>query len=325
MGEFQLIDEFFRPLAGKSAAGLDLTDDAAILTPPEGRDLIMTADSMSAGVHFLADDPPETVARKLLRVNLSDLAAMGARPLGYLMTLALPRHTDRDWLAAFAGGLAVDQEAFSIALFGGDTTATDGPLCLSLTALGSVPRGKALRRSGARPGDRIYVSGTIGDAAVGLRVSTGGLVPDDPAAVSYLRNRYRLPEPRLSLAAALLDSDLATAAIDVSDGLLADLRHLSEESSVSAIVEAEAVPLSEPARTISAAGDVGLEDLLTGGDDYELLFTVRDGRDGEVVNLQAELGLPLTCIGQVGSGEGVEVRDSAGRSLAMERLGWEHF
>ena len=247
-GEFALIARHFRPLAGPGALGLG--DDAAVMTPPAGRELVIAADAMVAGVHFLPDDPADLVARKLLRTNLSDLAAMGAEPLGYLMTISAPRDTDEGWFAAFATGLAEDQEAFGLSLLGGDTTSTSGPISLSLTILGSVAPGTALRRNGARPGDGIWVSGSIGDGALGLLAAKGELADPD----SYLAGRYRLPRPRLALGLRL--HGIATAAMDVSDGLVQDLGHLCRAGSLAAEIMAEAVPLSPQARAARQAGAV---------------------------------------------------------------------
>ena len=200
--EFALIARHFRPLAGPGA--LDLADDAAVLALPPGRELVVAADAMVEGVHFLPDDPPGLVGKKLLRVNLSDLAAMGAAPLGYLMTVAVPRQTPDTWFAAFAAGLAEDQARYGISLLGGDTTSTPGPTTLSLTILGTVAAGGAIRRAGARPGHSVWVTGTIGDAALGLAVLQGRL--DDPTG--FLAARYRLPEPRLGLALGRTQSSL---------------------------------------------------------------------------------------------------------------------
>ena len=180
--EFALIARHFRPLAGPGA--LDLQDDAAVLAPPPGRELVLTADAMVAGVHFLPDDPPDLVGRKLLRVNLSDLAAKGAVPLGYLMTVSTPRTTPDAWFAGFAAGLAQDQREYGVTLLGGDTTSTPGPISLSLTAIGHVAPGQAVHRAGAAPGDGIWVTGTIGDGALGLAVARGKIAdPDRPPAL----------------------------------------------------------------------------------------------------------------------------------------------
>ncbi|MDF2781719.1 MAG: thiL, partial [Geminicoccaceae bacterium] len=266
LGEFAFIAERLRPLAAGSPGALDLADDAALLDPPAGSELVLTKDAMVAGVHFLPDDPPGDIARKLLRVNLSDLAAMGAAPLGYLLALIRPKATAEDWLAEFCRGLAEDQATFGIGLLGGDTVSTPGPLALSLTALGHVPRGAALRRGGAKPGDDIWASGTLGDAALGLKVLQGELEAA-PAVGAQLVERYRLPQPRLALGQTL--RGLASAALDVSDGLLADLGHILETSAVGAEIHAAALPLSPAARALPGVREAAL----AGGDDYELLFT----------------------------------------------------
>jgi thiamine-monophosphate kinase len=271
---------------------------------------------MVAGVHFLPDDPPELVGRKLLRVNLSDLAAKGARPLGYLMTLSAPRDTPDAWFAAFAGGLAADQTAFGIVLLGGDTTSTPGPLSLSLTVIGHVAPGGMVRRAGAQPGDSVWVTGTIGDGALGLAVAQGRLA--DPTG--HLLDRYRLPRPRLGLALA----GIASASMDVSDGLVQDLGHLCRAGNLSATIHAPLVPLSAPAR---AAGPDWLAACLTGGDDYEVLMAVPPAHEAA---LRAAAGIPLTRIGRFdatvsGGAHSVTVLDAAATPMALPRPGWSHF
>ena len=237
--EFSLIARHFRPLAGPGA--LDLQDDAAVLAPPPGRDLVLTADAMVAGVHFLPDDPPDLVGRKLLRVNLSDLAAKGATPFGYLMTVSAPRGTPDAWFAGFAAGLTEDQKQYGVVLLGGDTTSTPGPMSLSLTIIGHVAPGQAVRRAGARPGDGIWVTGTIGDGALGLAVARGKL--QDPTG--HLLSRYRLPQPRIGLAIV----GIASAGMDVSDGLVQDLGHICRAGGLAAEIDASLVPQSpRPAR-----------------------------------------------------------------------------
>lgn len=303
--EFALIARHFRPLAGQG--GLDLADDAALLTPPPGREMVLAADAMVAGVHFLPDDPPQTIGRKLLRVNLSDLAAMGADPLAYLMTVALPRDTPDSWLEGFVAGLALDQAEFGLQVLGGDTVSTAGPVSLSLTILGTVAPGQALRRGGARPGDTLWVSGTIGDGHLGLRAARGEIA--DPDGV--LASRYRLPTPRLALGRAL--RGLATACMDVSDGLVQDLGHLCRASGCAAVLEAARVPLSRPAQ------DADLAALLTGGDDYELLFALPPGA-------MPAPGMAITRIGHFTAGAaGVQVRDRTGQPMALPQQGWSHF
>ena len=324
-GEFELIRRYFAPLAAGAPGALGLSDDAALLTPPAGSDLVLAADALVEDVHFLSQDPPDLVARKLLRVNLSDLAAMGAAPLGYLVTAAWPRDRDEAWIAGFAEGLARDQEIFGISLLGGDTTATGGALTLSLTAIGTLPAGRSLRRGTARAGDLLFVSGAIGDAALGLKLLTGKMDGLTPKQEEGLIARYRLPEPRLALGQALLEEGLATAAIDVSDGLAADIGHIAEISGLAARVEAEAVPLSETALQWVAGVPARRLALLGGGDDYELAFAAAPEKAAGLSELARRLGLPLGRIGALEVGEGVHVVDAAGRELRLDTAGWSHF
>jgi thiamine-monophosphate kinase len=316
-GEFAFIARRLRPLATTGSA-LGLADDAALLDPPPGRQLVLAKDAMVAGVHFLDDDPPGQIAQKLLRVNLSDLAAMGAAPLGYLLALARSKEVADDWLAAFCAGLAADNAEYQIALFGGDTIATPGPLTLSLTAIGEVPKGTALLRGGARPGDDLWVSGTLGDAALGLKVLRHEFdVTADARAC--LVERYRLPRPRLALGQAL--RGIASAAIDISDGLVADLGHVLEVSGVGADLRADAMPLSPAARGLPGARDAAL----TGGDDYELLFSAAPERRAEIEALPRRLELPLTRIGAIRTEPDLHVLDEAGREIPISKAGWQHF
>ena len=226
LGEFGRIRRFFAPLAGPG--GLGLTDDAALVDCEAGRRLVVTVDAMVEGVHYLPEDPPELVAKKLLRVNLSDLAAKGARPLHYLLTTALPAGFGDDWVEHFAAGLAEDQRRFGVDLLGGDLVATHGPAVLSLTALGDVASGAEIRRAGARAGDRVWVSGAIGDAHLGLRILRGEYPRLDPAERASLVARFQIPEPRTALGPRL--AGIAHAMCDVSDGLIADLRHICDAS-----------------------------------------------------------------------------------------------
>jgi thiamine-monophosphate kinase len=311
--EFSLIGRHFRPLAGPGA--LDLRDDAALLMPPPGRELVLTADAMVAGVHFLAGDPPDVIGRKLLRVNLSDLAAKGAVPLSYLMTVSTPKDTPDDWFAGFAAGLAQDQAIYGVTLLGGDTTSTPGPISLSLTMIGHVAPGTAVHRFGARAGDEIWVTGTMGDGALGLAVALGKLT--DPSG--FLLDRYRLPRPRVGLTLA----GIASAGMDVSDGLVQDLGHICRASSVAAEIAVDSVPLSAAARV---AGPDWLATCLTGGDDYELLLAVPPDRSAALQDAAMRAGVPVARIGHFHLGEPeVMVRQASGEPLALTKGGWSHF
>ncbi len=323
-GEFDLIRRHFAPLAAHPGA-LGLRDDAALLRVSPGDELVLTADAQVAGRHFVGDEDPADIAAKLLRTNLSDLAAMGARPLGYLLTTAWTRETGEDWIAAFAAGLGADQNRFGLSLLGGDTVGTDGPLTLSLTALGAVPAGQALRRDGGRPGDRVYVSGAIGDARLGLdlaRGTPGRLADLPPPQREELLRRYRRPEPRLALGQALRGH--ARAAIDVSDGLIADLGHVAEASGLAIALEVEAVPLSDAAAQAVSSGIDPLV-LLSGGDDYELAFLAGEEAEDAILQAAAASGTPVARIGVCHAGEGVTLtRDGAAVGLP-ETGGYRHF
>lgn len=321
-GEFDRITGIFAPLAADFPGALGLTDDAALIHQREDRDLVVTTDTIVAGVHFIGDEPPGDIAAKLLRVNLSDLAAMGAVPRYYMLNIALPPEVDDAWLSAFAGGLAADQAEFDVVLAGGDSVSTSGPATLTVTAFGEVRAGEALLRSGARIGDSIFVSGTVGDAALGLMLLKGALDLADDAARGYLIDRYRRPRPRVRLGPRL--TGLASAAIDVSDGLVADLGHIAVASGVGAVIQAADLPLS-PAAQRCVENQLDLRGIcLGGGDDYELLFTVPADAMPAILALAADLNLPLTGIGRIVDGAGVRVIDAAGREMAIAREGWEH-
>jgi thiamine-monophosphate kinase len=322
--EERLIARCFGPLATHPGA-LGLADDAAVLTPPPGCDLVLTTDGVIAGVHFFPDDPPELVARKALRMNLSDLAAKGAEPAGFLLSIALPPGVDESWLAAFTAGLGDDARHYRCPLLGGDTDHTPGPISVSIAAFGTVPMGKMVRRSTAKAGDRIVVTGTIGDAALGLLALRGELAELGPAAAGFLGERYRLPRPRVALGPRLVG--IATAALDISDGLVADLRHICEVCHLAATVEAARVPLSPAAREAIEAKRERLAAALTGGDDYEILFTAPKSAAASLARLAAETGVPITAIGEMVSAPepAVTVRDDRGQTLTFASEGWTHF
>ena len=326
MNEFERIHAFLKPLAARQPGALGLTDDAALLDPPPGRQLVVCADAMVEGVHFLPDTAPDRLARKLLRVNLSDLAAMGAEPHAYLTTLALPKGLGEGWLEGFARGLAEDQQRWPIDLIGGDCVSIEGPLSLSLTALGLVEPGKALRRAGARAGDRLFVTGTIGDGVLGLHALRGGLDGLPPGALQALAARYECPEPRLEAGRAL--AGLATAAIDVSDGLGADCGHIARESGLRAEIRAEAVPLSEEAWLAMERRPELTGTILAGGDDYELAFTAPAEAVEDIRAVAHATGIAITEIGAMvpdePGRERVRYLDGQGEPVAVGQ-GWRHF
>ena len=323
MTEFERIAKFFAPLAQENPGAIGLTDDAAVISVPDGTELVVSVDSVVAGVHFPDDETPGFIARKALRVSLSDLAAMGASPRGYLICLAGGRELDQEWFRGFAEGLSIDQSVLRCPLLGGDTVAKRGPLTVSTTVLGEVPRAAELRRSGAKVGDRIFVSGSVGDAALGLRVRQGTISETDEAVRAYLLDRYRLPEPRLRLGTQL--RGLANAAIDVSDGLISDLGHMCVASGVGSVVRTASLPFSPAARALIAADPSRLTMALTGGDDYEILFTVSGDRLATVSGLAARLNLTLTEFGEIVAGEEVLVLDPNDRPLELNVTGYKHY
>jgi thiamine-monophosphate kinase len=327
LGEFEIIARYFAPLATDSAA-LALRDDAAVLVVTEGYELIVSCDTLIEGVHFLPDDAPESVGYKALAVNLSDLAAKGARGYAYLLSLAVPRGTRGAWFESFATGLRELQTATGTSLVGGDTTATPGPITITITALGLVSHGHAVFRHGAKNGDRLYVSGTIGDAYLGLRLlkepklARSWQLTEEESA--HLIDRYRHPPPRLDLAIPL--RNFAQAAIDVSDGLVADVEKLAQTSHAGAIIEGGKVPLSTAARKVLAREPKLLGALLTGGDDYEIVAAVSETNVSAFEAEAKNRGVPVTAIGQIApSGREIRVLGPDSKPLALERKGFTHF
>ena len=323
MGEFDIIARHFASLSQDEAGAFGLTDDAAVLSIGTGQQMVVTSDCLVADVHFLATDPPETIARKVLGVNLSDLAAMGARSRAYTLAAAWPTPVDESWIAGFAAGLKTAQIDWQVTLIGGDTVATNGPLTLTVTAFGEVGEGAALTRAGAKPGDDIYVSGTLGDAALGLLAIKGklGALQDDHAA--YLIDRYRCPQPRVALGPQL--QGIAICAIDISDGLIADLGHVTDESGVSATIEIAELPLSEAARIVLEGTPDHLTTVLTGGDDYELLFTAPPTLRADIFRLPTQ----TTRIGTIGerkSAPPITLTGADGASVPLPpKTGYRHF
>jgi thiamine-monophosphate kinase len=330
-GEEAIID-LLAPLAEGAPGALGLSDDCALLTPEPGTELLLKTDPIAEGVHFLPGGAPADIAWKALAVNVSDLAAKGATPVGYLMALSFPEAPSRRWLSAFADGLGEAQARFGCRLLGGDTDRRPGPLTVSITAIGAVPQGRMVRRGTARPGDVLFVSGTIGDATLGL-----ALLREPGRAAEWFLNdlqaegpiqRYRRPEPRLALGPAL--RQYASAAMDLSDGLVKDLDRMLRASRVAGELRAADVPRSVAGNKFVAVvpddqSDHRLAQLITAGDDYEVLAAVPLPHADEFRSAAADGGVPVTGVGAVSVGSGLRVTASDGRPLALGRAGWDHF
>ena len=320
-GEFDLIRELFSPLARKAPGALGLQDDSAILSHSAGHELVVTMDTILAGVHFMLTDPYDLIARKAIRVNLSDLAAMGARPIGLFLAISLPETVGDDELVAFANGIAQDCEEYNLPILGGDTTSGTETFTVTVTAVGEVETGMELLRSGAKVGDKIFVSGTIGDAAVGLKVLGGFVDGIDSAEKTYLRGRYQLAEPRLNLGRGLLG--IASACIDISDGLIADFDHVCQASGIGGRINLMDVPLSAVVKRLLHSEE-WWETVLTGGDDYELLFTAAPEKEKQVYETAKKVKVPVTAIGYIEDGAEAIILDANNTKLEFPYKGYQH-
>ncbi len=323
MDEFDIIKRYFEPLTQGADEALSLHDDAAVLAVPEGYELVVTTDILNEGVHFPDGEDPGLIARKALRVNLSDLAAMGAKPYCYQLGLGLSEICDEAWLEAFTAGLEQDQEAFDIFLSGGDTTRINGPLSVSVTAFGLVSKGEAVKRSGAKSGDVIVLTGVIGDSYCGLQCVLGRLEAG-VSDVNFLIERYRLPRPRLGVLKDVLK--YVHAAADISDGLVADLGHVCNASGMGAVIDLSELTFSKPVHSLLERGDVCVQDLLSGGDDYELVLAVPFAQLNNLLKSLEDEGLAPQCIGRfMIESPGVVVKDDDGQIVKFARRGWMHF
>lgn len=321
MDEFGIIARYFAPLATAPGA-FGLKDDAAAIPARPGFDLIVTTDQIAEGTDFFKHDPPRTIAKKVLRVNLSDLAAKGAAPDCYLLAISLPVGVTGEWLAEFAAGLAEDQAHYGISLLGGDTSATEGPLTAAVTAFGFVPHGQMVKRSGARPGDALYVTGTVGDSAGGLAIFRREKHALTEAQRDHLVGRYRIPEPPIDFAKRL--TAFATASVDVSDGLVADIGHLTSASGVAIEIDAEMIPRSDALRAFWGDGVDAILRAATAGDDYQVVFSADPARDPDIRREADAAGIAVTGIGVVTAGEGVALR-YRGELLPVPKPGYRHF
>lgn len=325
--EFDLIARHFAPLARDMPGAMGLLDDAAVLRPADGHELVVSADAIVAGVHFLETATPSEIAQRALRVNLSDIAAKGAVPLGYTLTIQLPSNVDESWLSAFAAGLSSGQQEFGLGLLGGDTTRTPGPLTISINIFGQTIVNSTIKRSGAEPGHEVYVTGTIGDAFLGLALEEGRISVETDVDRAALIDRFKVPQPRVALGTRLVGH--AAAAADVSDGLVADLGHICRASDLNAVIRFDDVPLSEAARRTVTDNQPLHLNLLSGGDDYEIVFTAPQTARADLTRVAGEVGVPITRIGQMVIRETgartVAVIDGAGGQLEAGDGGYRHF
>ena len=314
--EFEIIRQYFAPLAATAEGAFNLTDDAATIPQTDGFDTVVTTDAIVAGVHFLDDETPSNIAAKLCGSNLSDLAAMGAKPVGFTLACAWPKGTSLNTISEFAEGLREWVDGYDFPLLGGDTVSTEGPATFSLTAIGKVATGKCLRRNGAKVGDKIFVTGTIGDGALGLLAAKGELATMDANHLNDLEDRYRRPRPRINAGLALVGH--VNACIDISDGLVQDLSHIADASKVAVQLNLDAIPLSEAGQLILQQNPEALNSIVSGGDDYELLFCASETPSG--------LDVQVTEIGEVISGAGgIDIRDKDGKQVQLARTGYNHF
>lgn len=326
-GEDSIIQEFLAPLAAGYPGAFGLEDDCAVIAPPSGCELVVKTDPVVEGVHFLAGTAPEDIAWRALAVNVSDLAGKGATPIGYLMALALPQAPERAWLQAFAAGLAQAQGAFGCHLIGGDTDCGPGPVTVSITVFGSVPTGRMVRRGTAQAGDHLFVTGTLGDAALGLALLKEAALAQrlglEAGETSELVHRFLRPRPRLALGPLLLGH--ASAAMDLSDGLMKDCGRMCAASGVAAQLRIDALPLSDPARKAVAKDAAWFQAVAAAGDDYEILAAVPGAKAEGFAKGAAALDFPVTRIGEVRSGSGVRMERPDGSEMIFARTGWDHF
>lgn len=333
--ERTLIRKYVAPLTHTQPIALDVEDDGAVIDFPAGRMLVMTTDAIVEGVHFFSQDAPETVAKKALRVNLSDLAAMGAHPIGYTVSIILNSSVTEEWIARFYSSLGEDNHKYRISLLGGDTSRTEGPIAITVTAIGDVDEGRALYRAGAQSGDRIYVTGTIGDAALGLKIHRNEYVELSDADKAFLLSRYHVPLPRHVLAQTL--GQVAHSATDISDGLLLDLDLICEASGLNAYIRLDKIPLSKALRNLLRQTEevdrqALYQTILSGGDDYELIFTTSPGEADHIEYLAQRHGVPITCIGHLGLKtdeestpvQRINLIDEGGKPLSIQYMGYEH-
>lgn len=322
MDEFSFIERYLSPLTFGKSEALSLQDDAAIIPCRPGYDTIITKDAIAEGTHFFKDDSPYDIARKLVRVNISDLAAKGATPYCCFLALILPNNSNEKWLQEFTSGLKNDLEEFGCFLAGGDTTAHNGGLVLTLTALGHVPTGKTILRKGAVSGDIIFTTGTIGDSYLGLEILKGNYKILSRQAKEYSQKRYFIPEPRINIGKELLN--IATSAADISDGLLADLENICKASNVGAEITLSKIPFSSAALEAINIDNNFLIKAIAGGDDYELIFTAPAHMENKISEISQKTGIKITKIGKITAGYGVKTIGDNNQSIVINNKGYRH-
>ncbi len=321
MQEFSFISKLLSPLTFNNKEALGLKDDAAIIPSKPGYDIVITKDMIAEGTHFFKGDDPKNLAKKLLRVNISDLAAKGATPYCCFLSIALPKNISEKWLKDFSSSLKEDLNLYGLFLSGGDTIAHNGNLVLSLTALGLIKKNKTILRSGAKEGDLIFVTGNIGDSYLGLQILKGDLQTTKKNC-ELLVSRYHLPQPRIQIGKKLVN--IASSAVDISDGLIADLEHICECSEAAAIINLNDIPLSTMARDITKKHPNLLLNIISGGDDYEILFTASQDKFKQIKQLSKSSGIPIIKIGSITKGKNIRLLDDNGKEIEIKNKGYEH-
>ena len=318
--EFQIISEFFSPLA-KEYGSFNLQDDVALLVNKKNNEFIVSTDMLVGEVHFFSNDKAEDIASKSIRVNISDIVSKGGVPKYFFISIALPKHINDSWIKSFAKGLALEQKKFNISLMGGDTVSTSGPLTINIVCIGSIKKNKLIRRNSAKPGDDLYVTGEIGSAKIGLEIIKNNIVAKGNKK-NYFIKKYRFPDPKNLLGPKLIN--LASSSIDISDGLISDLNHICLASNVRAQINYSLLPVSPFISNLKIAENKLVSILLNGGDDYEILFTSKSGNYEKIINLSKSLEVNITKIGSIVDGEGIEVFDNESKKIDIILDGYKH-
>ena len=323
MNEFEILDKFIRPLTERHPSSLHLTDDACVLDKLNTKQFVATTDCITEGVHFLPNTSPQNIAHKLIATNLSDIAAMAAVPKYYLLSAILPKTLDKEWFCGFSSALSELNKQYEILIVGGDTVRHKGStISLSVTMIGEVNKYHAVTRSGAKEGDDIYITGTLGDSAIGLLIKQDpGKLELSKADTNFFINRYELPTPRVEIGKKL--TKIANSMLDISDGFIQDAAHIAKNSNVQLEISLTKVPMSQPLQKLKDQYDI-VETALTGGDDYELFFTAPEKYEGAIKEIANATAIPITKIGKVSAGDKIIIKDSEGKELKFNKTGYIH-